>query len=121
MGIENTDEAKIEEIKQFLKNAKSLIKQGKYDFIPRRINLQGLAQLGLTLNLAKLALLQLSYRQYDRGPLPDTDRPADMVWEFIKEIDSQQAYIKIKIDRRGCVCLSFHPSNGPTSLPYKDS
>ncbi len=112
--------ASIEEVKQFLENAKSLIRQGRHDFIPRKKNLDGLALLGLTIKLAMLELVDLSYRQYDRGPILDTDRPPDIVWEFIKEIDSNQAYIKIKIDRRGCVCLSFHPSKGPISLPYKD-
>ncbi|MDQ7094168.1 hypothetical protein REC12_11265 [Desulfosporosinus sp. PR] len=112
--------ASIEEINQFLENAKSLIRKGKYDFIPRKKNLDGLALLGITQKLAKSELLELTYRQYDRGPIPDIDRLSDIVWEFIKEIDTNLAYIKIKIDQRGCVCLSFHPSSGPTSLPYKD-
>ena len=110
----------IEEVNQFLESAKSLIKQGKFDLIPRKKNIDGLALLGLTLRLAKLELLELSYRHYDRGPIPDRDRQGEMFWEFIKDIDSQQAYIKIKIDRRGCACISFHPSNGPISLPFKD-
>jgi hypothetical protein len=37
---------------------------------------------------AKLELLELNYRHYDRGPIPDKDRPTDMVWEFIKELIS---------------------------------
>ena len=81
--------ASIEDVKQFLENAKSLIKQGKFALIPRKKNLDGLALLGLTLRLAKLELLELSYRQYDRGPIPDRDRQGEMFWEFIKDIEAK--------------------------------
>ena len=35
---------KVLEIENFLKEAKSLIRAGKYDFVPRRKNMQSLAE-----------------------------------------------------------------------------
>ena len=103
------------EIEKMLREFKALIRQDRWTFIERRVNLQGLAALGLTVPQAKAEILGLNYRHYDRGPEADRDRDG----EFIKRIGSQKVYIKLKIDTRGCVCLSFHRSVGPTSLPFK--
>ena len=108
-----------EEVEKVLIDFKSLINQGKWTFVKRKINLQGLAELGLTVPQAKAEILSLSFRHYDRGPEADRDREGDFIWEFIKRIGSQKVYIKLKLDQRGCVCLSFHRSSGPTKLPFK--
>ncbi len=108
-----------EEVEKILREFKSLIKQGRWTFIERKVNLQGLAGLGLTVSQAKAEILGLSFRHYDRGPEVDRDREGDSIWEFIKSIGAQQVYIKLKIDKRGCVCLSFHRSDGPTKLPFR--
>ena len=105
-------------IETFLKTIKRLIRDGKWTFIKRRKNLEGLFELGLTIAQAELEVLSLNYRHYDRGPLPDHERDGE-IWEFIKHKDGLPIYIKLKIDRRGCVCLSFHPSNGPTTMPFQ--
>ena len=111
--------ASIEEINSFLNKAKSLIQAGKWTFIPRSKNMQRLTNLGLTIPLAKKELLSLSFRDYDRGPIDDRDRPGEL-WEFIKGIGRQEAYIKLKIEMEAnCLCLSFHPSSGPKTLPYR--
>ena len=107
-----------EQVTVFLREAKQLIEAGKWRMVPREKNLAGLADLGLSIQGAKKDLLGLSYRHYDRGPLPDKDRTGD-VWEFIKSKNNVQVYIKLKIDGRGCVCMSFHSSQGPTTLPFK--
>lgn len=106
-----------EEVVQFLKEVKKLLREGKWTFIPRQKNMEGIAQLGLTIPLAKREIMTLSLKHYDRGPLIDNDRPGH-VWEFIKNIDTQEAYIKLKINQQGCVCISFHPSGGPKTLPF---
>lgn len=107
-----------EQVKAFLNEAKRRIQSGKWQMVPRGKNLAGLAELGLTLQGAKRELLRLNYRFYDRGPLPDKDRDGD-VWEFIKPVNQENIYIKLKLDSRGCVCMSFHRSQGPTTLPFK--
>ncbi|WP_303016782.1 hypothetical protein [Holdemania massiliensis] len=40
-------QARIAEIVTFLEEAKRLVSAGKYDFVPRKKNLQALAQIGL--------------------------------------------------------------------------
>lgn len=107
------------EIQKMLREFKALIRQDKWTFVERRVNLQGLVALGLTVPQAKAEIIGLSYRHYDRGPEADRDRDGDFIWEFIKRIGAQKVYIKLKIDNRGCVCLSFHRSVGPTTLPFK--
>ena len=53
--------------------------------------------------------MSLTYKDYDRGPLPDNiGGDGSSVWEFVKNIDDVMVYIKLKIDARGCVCISFH-------------
>lgn len=68
-----------EEVEEVLKDFKSLINQGKWTFVKRKINLQGLADLGLTVPQAKAEIL--SFRHYDRGPESDRDREGDFIWE----------------------------------------
>lgn len=106
-------------IEAFLKDIKHLIREGKWNFINRRKNIIGLSILGMNVDEAKLEVLGLSYRHYDRGPLPDQDRGGE-IWEFIKWKGALPIYIKLKIDHRGCVCIGFHPSNGPTTLPFQE-
>lgn len=53
----------------------------------------------------------MSYRNYDRGPLFGDIGDGGHVWEFIKDIDGVWVYIKLRIDVRGCVCISFHEAN----------
>lgn len=69
--------ANISDIAIFLENAKALISAGRYDFVPRRKNMQSLAQHGLTITDAKAELLELVVRDYYKGPKQDfnLDKP----------------------------------------------
>lgn len=109
-----------EEIKSFLSEAKQFISEGKRDFIKRTYNhpsgekirwMQALLDIGLT-NVEQVwnETLGLTPRDYMDGPVTDNDRPGDgkVIWIFKKNINGVRTYIKIKIDHRGCVCLSFH-------------
>ncbi|MDE3840242.1 hypothetical protein C0966_12930 [Bacillus methanolicus] len=108
------------EARLFLIEIKSLISQGRRDFITRWYNLpngkrirytEALLSIGLTsIQQAWDEILKLKPRDYFKGPNPDRDRPNDgsQVWEFKKEVNGIQTYIKLKIDHRGCVCMSFH-------------
>ena len=101
------------EIAAFLARVKKLVSAGKYDFVPRRKNMQSLAQHGLTPIDAKNEIIGLVVSDYYKGPKQDFDlkRPGD-IWEFKKNVDTVQFYIKIKIVQENGVdsvkCLGFH-------------
>lgn len=79
------NKASTTDIVTFLQKVKRLITTGKYDFVPRRKNMQALAQHGLTITDAKFEILELVVGDYYKGPKQDLDpnRPGD-VWEFKK-------------------------------------
>lgn len=52
------------DITAFLEKMKRLISAGKYDFVPRRKNMQALAQHGLTITDAKNEILGLVVGAY---------------------------------------------------------
>ena len=95
----------------FLEKAKKLISAGKYDFVPRRKNMQALAQHGLTITDAKDEILGLVVSDYYKGPKQDFDRQG-VIWEFKKNVEGIQFYVKIKIVQENgeniLKCLGFH-------------
>ena len=100
-----------EEIMSLLEKVKKLISGKKFDFVPRRKNLQSLAKHGLTIKDAKDEILDLVTSNYYKGPKNDFDRPGE-IWEFKKEIDGTLFYIKIKIaiecGTEIVKCIGFH-------------
>ena len=104
-------QADIQDIIIFLESAKKLISIGKYDFVPRRKNMQALAKHGLTIADAKAEILGLVIDDYYKGPKQDFDRPG-VIWEFKKNVDGMRFYIKIKIVQENgeniLKCLGFH-------------
>lgn len=94
-----------------LEKTKKLISSNKFDFVPRRKNLQSLAKHGLTIKDAKDEILDLVISNYYKGPKNDFDRPGE-IWEFKKEIDGTLFYIKIKIaiecGTEIVKCIGFH-------------
>ncbi len=103
----------VSDIQAYLHSVKQLITTGKFDFVPRRKNMQALAQHGLTIADAKIEILGLVVSDYYRGPKQDLDpkRPGD-IWEFKKSIDGDQFYVKTKIVQENgdtiLKCLGFH-------------
>lgn len=75
--------------------------------------MQALAQHGLTITDAKNEILGLVVGDYYKGPKPDHDpnRPGG-IWEFKKNIDDIQFYIKVKIVQENgeniLKCIGFH-------------
>ena len=106
-------QANVEEIRNFLTIAKSLISKGNYDFVPRRKNMQALALHGLSIRDAKSEILALVVGDYYKGPKQDLDpnRPRD-IWEFKKCVDGVQFYVKLKVvlvnGRDILKCIGFH-------------
>ena len=101
------------EIESFLKEAKSLLRRGKYDFVPRRKNMQSLAKYGLSIIDAKEEIGDLKVENYYKDPKEDFDRTrTGAIWEFKKQINSNLFYVKLKvteiIGERVLKCIGFH-------------
>jgi hypothetical protein len=107
------NQANTTDITAFLEKVKMLVSAGKYDFVPRRKNMQALAQHGLTIADAKAEILGFVVGDYYKGPKQDFDpnRPGD-IWEFKKNIGGIQFYVKIKVVQENgediLKCLGFH-------------
>ena len=107
------NQASNSDIAAYLANVKRLLSAGKYDFVPRRKNMQALAKHGLTITDAKNEILGLVVSDYYKGPKRDQDpnRPGD-IWEFKKNIDGMQFYVKVKIIKENgediLKCIGFH-------------
>ena len=109
-----------EEIREFLKKAKRLISRGEKDFVKRTYDhpsgqkvkwKEALMDVGFTEpSQVWKEILHLTPNHWEDGPVVDVDRPSEgkVIWVFKKEVGGVLTYIKLKIDHRGCKCLSFH-------------
>jgi hypothetical protein len=109
------------EAEQFLKKWRE-VSHGFIDFVPRRENMEGLTQLGLTLSLARKTLRELKVENYVSGPEVDRDRGTKDIWVFGIQVGEYQVYIKIKIFKweheYRAKCLSFHPAEKSLHFPF---
>jgi len=93
--------------------------------VSRKRNLNLLSYLGLTEVLAKKEVIELSVRDYCEGPIGD-DNPQERgnVYIFGKDIDGDEAYIKLKIgytgEQRIAKCLSFHRAEKRLKYPFAE-
>lgn len=116
------DKAAIEEVNNFLVDAKVLITAGNYDFIPRPKN--NLTSIGINLKIALDIILNLTYKNYYKGPKQD-DNPkfVGFIWEFGKDEEKYQIYIKLKIkdtSRGKLLCImGFHKADFSIVYLYK--
>lgn len=107
------NQASTADISIFLEKMKRLVSEGKYDFVPRRKNMQALAQHGLTITDAKREILGLVVGDYYKGPKQDLDpNRTGYIWEFKKDVDGTQFYVKVKVVQENgediLKCLGFH-------------
>ena len=109
----------VAEIEHFLSSVrKEMATPKRTHLISLAKNLRDKARLGLNW---KHEVLSLTYRDYDRGPLPDDCGVGDE-WEFIPNIDGTMVYPPPPPDpARRVGCLSSHESTGPWTLPYRDA
>lgn len=107
------NQASPSDISAFLDQAKKLLTEDSYRFVPRRKNLEALSEHGLTIEDAKNEIISLVVGDYYKGPKQDFDptQPGD-VWEFKKDLDGKKFYVKLKIQKIDgndvLKCLSFH-------------
>jgi hypothetical protein len=117
-----TVHAAVGEINEFLIESKSLIAAKKVDFIPRPKN--NLTNLGISLKIALHIILNLTYQNYFNGPEQDNNTNyAGFIWEFGKDEEKYQVYIKLKIkdtNRGKLLCImGFHKADFPIKYLYK--
>ncbi len=110
-----------QQVSTFLNEFKSLIARNCFQFVQRLETNKTAISLGLTSELAKREILNLSVVDYSSGPETDKDRPGDL-WIFGKEINGCEVYIKLKIYTVGATkyakCISFHEANYSLSHPF---
>jgi hypothetical protein len=111
-------------IRNFLKEFKEIASKGRgIDVIPRRENIDNLAELCLTRKNRNDEIMTLSVADYCKGPEPDKDKPGE-IWVFGKQIDNKEVYIKLKIaqvrEEKVAKCLSFHIVGYSLCYPYKE-
>lgn len=110
-----------EEINNFLVEMKMLVSQGNINFIPRPKN--NLSKLGINIRVVKDILIKLTYKNYYRGPKEDYDpKQGGFIWEFGKDEEIYQLYIKLKIKEtsRGklLAIIGFHKAEFPINYKY---
>ena len=103
----------------FLKRFKQEAAASDIDFIPRKINLDALANLGMSIADAENIILGLSARDYMSGPEQDHDASSGEIWVFGTVIDRDRIYIKVKLEAGRAACLSFHEAKYPLVFPLR--
>ena len=96
--------------------------QNIFSFYPREESLDTIARLGITILQAKQEILELTYEDYYRGPIPDTDsKKGGEYWEFGKLICGQEIFIKLKTvpEHNASICFSFHIPERQIEYPFK--
>ena len=111
-----------DEVIKFLLKFKQAASSGGIDLVPRSGMKETLSFLGFTKKNLEEILMGLSVTDYCRGPLPDKGRPGEL-WEFGKNFDGYEVYIKLKVVEAGssdiAKCISFHISTYPLKYPFK--
>jgi hypothetical protein len=110
-------------VSAFLKEFKKLAVASSVDvFVDRYAYKDAFIELGITKDMAFQDLLSLSVEDYCSGPEPDKDKPGS-IWEFGKNIEGKEVYIKLKIAEIGAQkyakCISFHKARFPQCYPLK--
>ena len=109
------------QVKLFLFQFKEFA-QNVLSFYPREESLNTIARLGITIQQAKNEILGLTYEDYYRGPIPDTNpKKGGEYWEFGKLICGQEIFIKLKTvsEYDAAICFSFHIPERKIEYPFK--
>ena len=108
-------------IEVFLSKFKKAARES-FDLVQRRVNLEAMARLELSIPACKQEVMSLSALDYSEGPEQDRSG-AGTVWIFGKQIKGQEVYIKLKLievdGRKSAKCLSFHIADRAMSFPLK--
>lgn len=114
-----------DEINKFLLEVKSTISKSSSNFylIPREKNMKYIASIGLSIPNVMYEIMNLTYKNYFNGPCQDDNSSyTGFIWEFGKDEETFQIYIKLKIKQtsKGKIvqCLSFHEADRAINYCY---
>ena len=96
----------------------------RFVLVSRKVNLDTLAQLGITSRHAKSKVLALTPDDYVSGPEPDHNYPGLEVWVFGLVVSGQEVYVKLQVivgPPERCVCISFHLPQHPVRYPLRQN
>ncbi|MFH1368611.1 MAG: hypothetical protein ABII64_05755 [Elusimicrobiota bacterium] len=112
---------KRQEVTEFLQQFKTFQTKKLVFFGNRKINIDTLTYLGLTVKDIEENIQQLTYKNYCSGPEDDRDNPGHKIWEFGVEISIFKIYIKLSDDFsfNYAKCISFHIPKYELEFPLK--
>ena len=117
-----------DQVAAFLSRFKVAMDFGFFAFVEREKNLQGLADLGITVVEAKQAIASVTPDNYSYGPEADHDGSNEDVWFFGVQVEATAVYVKLKLvqdPRRKTVqwakVLGFHPAERPITYPLRST
>ena len=96
--------------------------QKHFTFAERDESMDTITHLGFKIPQVKREILGLTYEDYYRGPIPDTDpKKRGEYWEFGKTIRGEEIFIKLKTNSeyKVAICFSFHIPDKSIEYPYK--
>ena len=120
----NSDDELREQIRQFLRDFKTLMRQDYFQISTNHLkNRDTLVKLGLTYRNREEEIHSLSLENYSSGPDKDTLHNG-YYWVFGKLLGESEIYIKLKIVEYGngnecAFCYSFHISEAPLKYPFR--
>ena len=90
-------------------------------FYPRRKNQLGLLDLEISARDRERIIDSLDAQDYYKGPGDDGVLEGHSYWEFGKQVNGREVYIKLSLGlARGAVfCYSFHPAERTISYSYR--
>ena len=108
-----------DEVSQYLKQLKSVLKVGDILFASRSVNIQTLLDLEMTPMQREAYIDKLVVNDYSEGPLENDQYGTSPMWVFGKTIKDKEIYIKITVTELKIICISFHTSQHPMNYPFK--
>ena len=115
-----------DEVVSFLNLFKGCIMLERLAVKDREKNRQGLVDLGITPEHRREILLGLTPDDYYAGPKPDDTDDKKEVWEFGRNVEGTEAYIKLRVvqdpRKKGvhhATVWSFHPAEHPMKYPLR--
>lgn len=115
-----------QDVAEFLNLFKGAVMMAHFHVKNREKNIQGLLDLGMSVQERMEVILGLTPEDYMAGPKPDDTDPQKEIWEFGREVEGTHVYIKLRVaqDRKKrnvyhAIVWSFHPAEFPMRYPLR--